>query len=165
MNNSGFSLDMEINKHNPPFTTNARIKGTEDSRKYHVCASIYPINSENNVFYHEGVHFLAKSGPKKERLIIKDIPLANVLDAFYQLREDPNRLNTLLPGEADPESISDLAKGHNPFIYSFDEHSETEHFEAIMTAVNAYFISKERGERAGINYLLGLLREAKAIKY
>lgn len=150
MNHSGYvPPNIRVGKKFPPVTA--------INCDQAVC--VYPQNCYRGTYFHEGVHFLAHHGPEKERLIKRDIPLANILGEFVDLTEGHTEvLQALLNGRR-LEDIERLATV-NPFSFDFYEHSPEEVGEALLTAIKAYAISGREGKRAGIDYVLKLMREA-----
>jgi len=161
--NSGYSGDFNRAGVKPPVTYSGI--ASENGQRFYLAASIYPDNPDFSVFpagCHEGIHFLSKYGPKNKRIIKKDVPLANIIGVFFRLRHAPNDLEKIA-GTDDVEKIKFLQQ--NPFLLGLEEqeHRDEEHFEAIITSANAYIISAEQGERAGIDYILNLMKEANLI--
>ncbi|MBT7101940.1 hypothetical protein HN935_00325 [archaeon] len=150
--NSGYSETAESPE--TIFTT-----AVDGENQYDVAACVYLPGADLPVFVHEGTHFLAHYGPKAERIIQKDIPLANVLEYFFRLRQDPSRLEEITGG-VDLKTLRSVAA--NPFLDDSVEHSNGETREAIITAVNAYAESERHGEQAGIAYIRNLMVESNA---
>lgn len=77
--NTGYSDDFKCRRKKSPMTLD--LDG--------LAVIINPNNIDSGGIYHEGVHFLARYGRKKDRIIKKDIPLAKVIGTFIRLQENP----------------------------------------------------------------------------
>ena len=142
----------------PPVTYSGTAK--EKGQQFYLAASIYPDNADFPAYCHESIHFLSRYGPKRKRIIKKDVPLANIIGTFFRLRSNPSELEKIA-GTNDREKIRSLQQ--NPFSLGITEHTDEEHAEAIITAANAYIISEGKDEKEGIDYILNLMREAHLI--
>ena len=148
--NSGYSENVKV-----PYAT---WRTAEEGRnKYDVAACIYPSTTGLPALIHEGIHFLAHYGPKQERIILRDIPLANVLGFFFDIRQNPLELRKTV-GIEGIERIKEIAS--NPFLDPSTDHSVEETWESAITAANAYLMSEQEGEQAGIKYIKSLMSEA-----
>ncbi len=166
--NSGYSEDIEFKNRNPPFLGVSKPPMTISDSKgrgksYHIATSIYPLKNGFPSKIHEGIHFLSLYGLKRKRIIKnnKDAPLANIMGNFFRFMKHPKYLREIV-GITNENEIEFLEQ--NPFLFKYNEHSDEEHFEAGITAANAYFIAKKQGEQAGINYIINLMEEAMLCK-